>query len=166
MDKVASTLDATGGVLVGHDGSSSSASAVRWAASLAARLGCPLHVVRTWALSSAPRPSTWSPGFVPPLTDFEEAVLASLRDDVAGIGLPEGVEVSCHVLHGTAGKRLVEASAGAELLVVGSRGIGGFRGLVTGSTASQVIGHAHCPVVVVPVDGNDADVPLDGLEGR
>jgi nucleotide-binding universal stress UspA family protein len=166
MDKVATTLDASGGVLVGHDGSSSSSSAVRWAARLAGRLGCSLHVVRTWALSSAPRPSTWSPGFVPPLGDFEAAVLESLRSDVAGLGLPGDVPVSCHVLHGTAGKRLVESSQGVELLVVGSRGIGGFRGLVTGSTATQVIGHAHCPVVVVPTDGDDADVPLDGLEER
>ena len=75
MQKVSTTLDATGAVLVGHDGSDPSGTAVRWAARLAARLGTRLLVVRTWALSSAPRPATWSAGYVPPLSDFEDAVL-------------------------------------------------------------------------------------------
>ena len=55
--------------------------AVRWAARLAGRLGCPLHVVRTWSISSAPRPSTAEPGSVPPLSDFEAAVLQHLESD-------------------------------------------------------------------------------------
>jgi nucleotide-binding universal stress UspA family protein len=161
MEKVVTTIDAAGGVLVGHDGSERSAQAVRWAARLAARLGCPLHVVRTWSLSSAPRPASWSAGYVPPLTDFEEAVLDKLRKDVDTLHLPEGADVTCHVLHGSAGRRLVESSARAEMLVVGSRGIGGFRGLVMGSTAGQVVGHAHCPVVVVPVDVEVDGQPAD-----
>ena len=159
MEKVVTTIDASGGVLVGHDGSERAAQAVRWAAKHAARLGCPLHVVRTWSLSSAPRPATWATGYVPPLTDFEEAVLERLQHDVAELHLPEDVNVTCHVLHGAAGRRLVESSAGVEMLVVGSRGIGGFRGLVMGSTAAQVVGHAHCPVVVVPVD---VELDVDG----
>ncbi|QWZ09748.1 universal stress protein [Nocardioides panacis] len=157
MDRVATTADASGGLLVGHDGSPASSQAVRWAARIAARLGCPLLVVRTWSLSSAPRPSTWAAGYVPPLTDFEAAVRERLRADVAALGLPEGAGVTCQVLHGAAGRRLVESSRGAEMLVVGSRGTGGFLGLVMGSTAAQVVGHAACPVVVVPVD-----VQLDG----
>ena len=166
MDKVVTTIDAAGGILVGHDGSKASAKSVKWAASLASRLGCPLHVVRSWALSSAPRPSTWAAGYVPPLTDFENAVLESLRKDVAELQLPT-TDVTCHVLHGPAARRLVESSAGAQLLVVGSRGRGGFIGVVLGSTATQVVGHAHCPVVVVPVDGDDSPADLDsGLSGH
>ena len=65
MEKVVTTIDASGGVLVGHDGSEPASQAVRWAARLAARLGCPLHVVRTWSLSSAPRPASWSTGVRP-----------------------------------------------------------------------------------------------------
>lgn len=152
MDKLVTSIDTAGGILVGHDGSQPSSQAVRWAADLSCRLGVGLHVVRTWALSSAPRPSSWGVGYVPPLKDFEGAVLDQLRSDVAALDLRNDAEVTCHVLHGAAGRRLVESSEGAELLVVGSRGIGGFRGLVIGSTAGQVIGHAHCPVVVVPVD--------------
>ena len=107
MEKVSTTFDSSGAVLVGHDGSDPSGSAVRWAARLAGRLGCPLRVVRTWALSSAPRPSTWATGYVPPLTDFEDAVLQRLRRDIESLHLPEDVEVTCHVLHGSAGRRLV-----------------------------------------------------------
>ncbi len=160
MEKVSTTLDASGAVLVGHDGSDPSGAAVRWAARLAGRLGVPLLVVRAWSLSSAPRPSTWSAGYVPPLTDFEKAVLEGLRHDIEALGL-EGLEVSCHVLHGSAGRRLVEVSPGAEMLVVGSRGIGGFRGLLLGSTASQLVGQAQCPVVVVPVAAADDPAELD-----
>jgi nucleotide-binding universal stress UspA family protein len=160
MEKVSTTLDASGAVLVGHDGSDPSGSAVRWAARLAGRLDVPLMVVRTWALSSAPRPSTWSAGYVPPLTDFEAAVLQSLERDIAALKL-EGVEVTCRVLHGSAGRRLFEVSEGAEMLVVGSRGIGGFRGLLLGSTAAQLVGHAQCPVVVIPVKAPDDPADLD-----
>ena len=131
------------------------------AARLAARLGCPLHVLRTWSISSAPRPSTAEPGYVPPLSDFEGAVQKRLEADIAKLGLSEDLDVQCHVLHGSAGRRLLEASAGADMLVVGSRGGGGFRGLLFGSTADQVVRHARVPVLVVPVDGSDDPDDLD-----
>ena len=156
MNKVVTTVDATGGIVVGHDGSPPAALAVRWAARLAARMGCRLHVVRAWALSSAPRPPSWSPGYVPPLTDYEAAVMERLRKDVSALDLGEDVKVSCHAVHGSTSRRLLEASKGAEMLVVASRGIGGFRGLMLGSTAGQLVGHAHCPIVVVP-SGSDGD---------
>jgi nucleotide-binding universal stress UspA family protein len=166
MDQVVTRIDATGGILVGHDGSRPSAQAVRWAAALAARLDVPLHVVRTWALSSAPRPKTWRTGFVPPLKDFEAAVLERLQRDVEALHL-SNVEVTCRVLHGSAARRLVESSAGAEMLVVGSRGVGGFMGVVLGSTALQVAGHAKCPAVVVPVNGDDDPAEPDaGLRAQ
>lgn len=167
MDKLVTTIDTAAGILVGHDGSHPSSEAVRWAADLSCRLKVGLHIVRTWALSSAPRPSTWKIGYVPPLVDFEGAVLEELRRDVAALDLRTDAEVTCHVLHGAAGRRLVESSEGAEMLVVGSRGKGGFRGLVLGSTAGQVIGHAHCPVVVVPVAGDKHPTePDDGVRGN
>lgn len=150
MTDVATSLDIDGGLLVGHDGSAPATHAVRWAVRWADRVGSDVHVVRTWVLSSAPRPTTWSPGYVPPMTDFEQAVLEALQRDVAALELPDGPAVHCHVLHGSAGRRLVEASEKADLVVVGSRGAGGFRGLVLGSTADQLVRHAFCPVVVIP----------------
>lgn len=161
MNEVATTLELDGGLLVGHDGSPPAGEAVRWAAKMAAKLGAPLHVVRTWSLSSAPRPSSAQAGYVPPMTDFEAAVLERLRHDVDALGLPDGIDVQCHVLHGASGRRLTEASEGADMLVVGSRGGGGFRGLLFGSTADQVVRHAVCPVVVVPVTGGDEPDDLD-----
>lgn len=160
-ESVTSQVAIEGGIIVGHDGSRHADRALRWAADWALHTGLALHVIRTWTLSSAPRPESWSPGYVPPMTDFEAAVLTSLRRDVEAAGLPEGLgSMSCHVLHGAAGRRLVEASEHAELLVVSSRGRGGFAGLVMGSTTDQLVRHAHCPVVVIPAHTLD-DEPTD-----
>lgn len=140
-----------GGILVGHDGSKSSSEAVSWAAGHAARLGVPLHVMRAWVLTNAPRPKTMEPGFVPPEKDFEEAVLEQLAHDVDALHLHPDCTVELHAAHGQSSAKLLEAAAGAEMLVVGRRGAGGFRGLLTGSTADQVVRHSPCPVVVVPI---------------
>jgi nucleotide-binding universal stress UspA family protein len=161
MIEVATRVELDGGLLVGHDGSGPSSEAVRWAAKLAGRLGCPLHVLRTWSMSSAPRPATAEPGYVPPLSDFEGAVRQRLEADVARLGLPSDLDLRCHVLHGASGRRLLEASRGVEMLVLGSRGAGGFRGLVFGSTADQVVRNAEVPVVVIPVAGSDEPADLD-----
>jgi len=58
-------------------------------------------------------------------------------------------------VEGTAAAALVEESRGADLLVVGSRGLGGFRGLLLGSVGQQVAHHAACPVVIVPHGRDD-----------
>lgn len=165
MIEVTTRLELGGGLLVGHDGSSAASEATRWAARLAVRLGCPLHVVRTWSISSSPRPATAEPGYVPPLSDFEAAVLDRLRSDVERLDLPEELDVRCHVLHGAAGRRLLEASETADMLVVGSRGEGGFRGLLFGSTADQVVRHAKRPVIVVPVTGDEDPADPDAHLG-
>jgi nucleotide-binding universal stress UspA family protein len=91
------------------------------------------------------------------MTDYEQAVRHALEEDVRALHLPAGLDVSHHVAHGTPARRLVEASRHAELLVVSSRGRGGFAGLVTGSTTDQVVRHAHCPVVVVRARALDDD---------
>ena len=62
-------------------------------------------------------------------------------------------QLELHVVHAQSSKALLHAATGAELLVVGRRGAGGFRGLGFGSTADQVARHAPCPVVIVPVGG-------------
>lgn len=144
------TID--GGILVGHDGSKASSEAVAWAARHAARLGIALHVLRAWSLTNAPRPASMEPGYVPPPEDFEQAVLEELGRDVAALHLPADCTVELHAVRGQSSAKLLEAAQGAELLVVGRRGAGGFRGLLTGSTADQVVRHAPCPVVVVPVE--------------
>lgn len=150
MANVADSADVQGGVVVGHDGSEPAARATRWAARLAVLLDVPLHVVRAWSLTSAPRPKTAAPGYVPPITDFEQAVREQLEAHVAGLDLPEACQVNCHVVHAAPARALLQAAERAELLVVAARGTGGFRGLMFGSTADQVTRHASCPVTIVP----------------
>ena len=151
MTEVVESVTLDGGVLVGHDGSAASSQAVRWAADLARRLGVRLHVVRAWGLVNAPKPRSHQLGYVAPLVDYEAAVREDLTDDIGKLDLACDLEL--HVVHGRASGVLLAAASGAELVVVGKRGWGGFRGLGFGSTADQVMRHAPCPVVVVPVDG-------------
>ena len=99
---VTRVADVPGGVLVGHDGSACAQEALQWAARLAARAGFPLHVLRAWKITTAPRPATWAPGYIPPFEDFEQAVRADLEADVAAARLDPALSVTCHVTHGTA----------------------------------------------------------------
>jgi nucleotide-binding universal stress UspA family protein len=149
VDDVRETVPLDGGILVGHDGSECAQEALRWAGRLAVRASLPLHVLRAWSLTSAPRPASWQPGYVPPLVDFEQAVLAELEAHVAAAGLEPGGKVTCHVVHRPPARGLIETAHGADLLVVGARGRGGFRGLLLGSVTDQCVRHAPCPVTVV-----------------
>ncbi|HSK25823.1 MAG TPA: universal stress protein [Jiangellales bacterium] len=140
-----------GGVVVGLDDSDDSRAALRAAAEQARLRGCPLHVVRAWGLTNAPKPATWEPGYVPPFHEYEQAVVQWLGDQVLDvIGDGHGLDVRPHPVHAAPAGALVEASLGADLVVVGARGLGGFRGLLLGSVSDQVVRHAHCPVLVVP----------------
>jgi nucleotide-binding universal stress UspA family protein len=160
MDQVVTHVDIRGGIVVGHDGSRHAMRAMRWAADWARRISCDLHVVRTWVLSTAPRPESWTTTYVPAMSEFEQAVLRALEHDVAAADLSPDVPVTCHVVHGGSSRRLVEVSDHAEMLVVSSRGRGGFAGLVMGSTTDQVVRHARCPVVVIPAHALD-DEPTE-----
>lgn len=138
-----------GGIVVGHDGSTSAQEALTWAGRLACRADLDLHVVRAWSMTSAPQPSTWSAGYVPPLLDWEKAVHDELTAHVVAVGLDPSVRVTCHVVHRPPTQGLMSAAEGASLLVMGARGRGGFRGLLLGSVSDQLVHHAPCPVTVV-----------------
>lgn len=150
MANVADSANIQGGVVVGHDGSEPAGRAARWAARIAVLLNVPLHVLRAWSLTSAPRPKTAAPGYVPPITDFEQAVREQLEADVARLGLPRECRVICHVVHAAPARALLQTAERADLLVIAARGTGGFRGLLFGSTANEVTRHAPCPVTIVP----------------
>ncbi|UYM04577.1 universal stress protein [Solicola gregarius] len=156
----AKTVDCSGGLLIGHDGSEFSNAALSWTLDLADRLGTSVTVVRAWVLTTAPRPKTWSPGYMPPLVDFEEASRDRLQADVADlVSEHPDVEVSHQAVHGRPASILVEGSERADMLVVGPRGLGGFRGLVLGSVSEQCVRHAKCPVVVVHGRGEQETPP-------
>lgn len=137
-----------GGVVVGDDGSRCAAAAVRAAAEEARRRGVTLHVLRAWSIASAVRPADVPPGIVPSMLEFEAGTLAAERARVEEL-LGAAVPVEVHAVHANAAKALICASETAELLVVGTRGQGGFKHLVLGSVAEQCIRHAACSVLVV-----------------
>jgi nucleotide-binding universal stress UspA family protein len=136
------------GVVVGHDGSASSDSALRAAADQARLRGLPLHVVRAWSIATAPRPADVPHGIVPSVAQFADEVRRHLAETVADI-VGADAEPVLHAAHAPAATALLAAAEHADLLVVGSRGIGGFAGLLLGSTSEQLVRHAHCPVLVV-----------------
>lgn len=134
----------TGGVVVGVDGSEGSEAAVRFAFDEAASRGCDLHVVKAWWTSTA--------GFSQKLkADFQQAELLAVSETLVGWG-EKYPDVTVHVTVPMAQtvSAVVRASAEAELLVVGTRGLGGFRRLVLGSVSHGALQHASCPVAVVP----------------
>lgn len=137
-------------IVLGNDGSEASEPALRWALEQARVTGGRLQVVRGWTMANAPRPATQTVGYVPPLEDFEAAVIKELQADCAAIvaECPE-VEVEYVAKRGPAANALLECAEVADLVVVAARGLGGFRGLALGSVSDQVTRHASCPVVVV-----------------
>ena len=136
-------------IVVGVDGSVGARAALRWAYEEARVHGAALEVVVAWQY-----PITTSlPAFgsMPTPDDLEgearEAMLAVIAEE--GITPDAGVTVTTLVAEGTGAQALLEAAAKADLLVVGSRGHGGFTGLVLGSVSQQCVNHATVPVVVV-----------------
>lgn len=156
---------AVGGILVGHDGSKDATQALQTAARMAAALGTHVTVTRAWSLMTAPKPATAAPGYVPPLDDFEAATLAELDSDVASVREQfANVVINTAVTRGNPAAQLIEASEGAEMVVVGSRGRGGFKGLVLGSVSEQVVRYAKCPVLVVRRGVGDNNEPAASSE--
>lgn len=137
-------------IVVGVDGSEHSARAVRWAVEEARLRGAKLEIVH-----ATPNPGTPAGPVVvppPPAGELRAAGLDVIEESVSEVDTtPVAVERTAD--SGTPAGRLCRAARGADLLVVGSRGSGGFRGLRLGSVAQQVLSHAPCPVaVIVPED--------------
>ncbi|MER7520696.1 universal stress protein [Streptomyces sp. NPDC126499] len=133
-------------VVVGVDGSPESYGALRWALRHARLIGATVDAVAAYDVPGA---IGWSASTVDAELDGRQA-----RQDMAEqlrSALAEGddVPVEEHVVRGHPAQVLIEASKGAELLVVGSRGRGGFARLLLGSVSGQCAAHAACPVVIV-----------------
>jgi nucleotide-binding universal stress UspA family protein len=141
--------NATHAVVVGVDGSDSSHGAFAHAAWEAHRRGRPLRLVHVYNYAS---PFGWS-AFPPDPADFVKSIerarqLVAEHEMQAHLAYP-GLEVASTLATGSVGAALVDASAEADLVVVGSRGLGGFTGLLLGSAGTQLAAHCHAPLVVV-----------------
>jgi nucleotide-binding universal stress UspA family protein len=137
-------------VVVGIDGSDSSKSALRWAAEEAKVHGVELTVASVWAPLPAAVAPYDSTGFGASSLDPERLAAAILDDTVEEVlGEYSGLVLRREVRGGNTAKALIDLSAGADVLVVGSRGHGGFVGMLLGSVSQHVAAHAGCTVVVV-----------------
>ena len=142
------TATASARLVVGVDGSAQSVDALRWAIHHAELLGGIVEAVIAWEPLGA---SGWAWGPVAMAVDFDYAGDAAkvLEDAISqATGPGTTVEIRRVVTEGPAARVLVEASEGATLLVVGSRGHGGFAEVLLGSVSQQCAHHARCPVVI------------------
>ena len=137
----------SGRIVVGVDGSSHSEEALRWALGQARLTGQPVDAVTSWSI-----PIDLGVGGEGGLVAYDWKGLATrtLEKSVAKVvGSPEADRVSQRAVAGHPAQVLLDAAADAALLVVGSRGRGGFRGMLLGSVSQNVVARAACPVVVV-----------------
>ncbi len=158
-------------IVVGYDGSAGGIEALAFAVDAARPTRSPVRLVHAWMPS---RPLLRSADDAAGLRfdDSEAAGKADLADGVDRVrGIAADLDVSAVLVRGAAAQTLLEQAADAQMLVVGSRGRGGFAGLLLGSTGVQVAQHATCPVVVVrPADldvvpGPEAGRVVVGLDG-
>ena len=137
-------------IVVGVDGSEGAVQALRFAIEEARIRGAELRAVSAWHVPPAVYGTGWAPASTD-LDEFRKLAEASLRESVEEAGATEaGIEVTPVVREGHPVDLLLEESEGAALLVLGTRGLGGFKGLLLGSVSQQCAHHAPCPVVIVP----------------
>jgi len=145
---------AAGRIVVGVDGSELSLAALRWAADEACRRDVGLHVVTCWSFPMLP----WGP-YLSELSGSEfdreaRTIADNAIDQVLGRNYGD-LDVTVESLDGPASVRLLEFELIAEMIVVGSRGRGGFTGLLLGSVSQHLAEHARCPVVIIPAFASD-----------
>lgn len=152
-------------VVVGVDGSESALWATRWAADEATRRRAPLRIVHAFEI-----PVGYPPGFVDwhmlheALAERGRTWLAQ-AEKVAKETVGDGVPVETVQVEAGAVPTLLAESERAALVVVGTRGMGGFVGLVVGSTAVEVSARARCPVVTVREEGSGTGPVVVGVDG-
>ncbi|GAB2669263.1 universal stress protein [Gordonia jinhuaensis] len=150
--------------VVGADGSSAATEAIKWAAHSAELEDRPLRIVTTFQTET----SGYAPGLVIP-----QDVVDAIRDDAQKVvtdavetakSVAPGISIETKIFEGKPALVLRDLSEDAYKLVVGSRGLGGVKGLFLGSVSVNVAAHAKCPVVVVGKPGGDGAVVV-GIDG-
>ena len=139
-----------GRIVVGVDASKESVKALRWALDEARLRGCEVEVVHAYPtpeLAALPAVVT-----LPSDDELTAAAMTVIEEVLGEVGAPDDVPIERTVRAGGAASVLCEAAADADLMVVGARGLGGFRGLLLGSVSHQVVAHSPCPVVITVPD--------------
>lgn len=145
-------------IVVGVDGSGSSSDAIRWAVGEARFRKTKVEAVYAWQ-----SPLVMGLQYIPPDLIDPEALDRHARDIVEAAvaevdDLPDDIEIAARAIEGPPAGVLIDASRDAELLVLGSRGRGGFSELLLGSVGQQCVHHAVCPVVIVrPSEGGETE---------
>lgn len=144
------------GILVGVDGSGHSQRALQWAMKEAGLRHAPLVVLTVHpALVGYFGDVTTSPVDIAETEKAEAAARAEADKVLAQLDGPRPESVTIKAVHGFPVKELVDASKDADVIVLGSRGVGGFTRLVLGSTADQVVRYSNCPVLIIPPEDHD-----------
>jgi nucleotide-binding universal stress UspA family protein len=139
------------GIVVGIDGSEHSQHVLEWAMREAAARKAPLTVLTVHQVAG----SHWTgnpiiyPEDQPMLEQARQAAEEAVAKAASQVGDARPASVTVRAVSGLPAKELIAASADADLVVVGSRGGGGFAGLLLGSVSAQVVNHAACPVAVI-----------------
>ncbi len=146
-----------GQVVVGIDDSEGARDALRWAADVAKWRNWTLHIVHTWHVHYPVAP------FSPDLGTIEHAVVEAAeatckKIEAEVLGADHGLDIRRTIVEGSPAHILISASESADLLVVGSRGHGGFASLALGSVGQACVHHAHCPVLIVRPHGRRQSV--------
>jgi nucleotide-binding universal stress UspA family protein len=138
-------------VVVGVDGSDTAQRALNWALDEARRRQAAVEVVHAWTLPLLAVPTlAYDYG---PFDEAARSIVDGALDRADTSNLP--VPVRRTIRTGSGGHVLVDAAKDADLVVVGSRGLGGFKGLLLGSVSHQITHHSSCPVVVIPHNQED-----------
>jgi nucleotide-binding universal stress UspA family protein len=153
MDKQDEKVDQMSGIVVGIDGSAHSRWALEWAMKEAAIRRTTLTVITVHEISVG----YWGSGLTYP---EDHAVAEHARQSaqtevdkvLADLGEPRPESVTVQSVSGTPAEAILEAAKDADMIVVGSRGAGGFTYLLMGSVSTRVAHRAHCPVVVIPAE--------------
>jgi nucleotide-binding universal stress UspA family protein len=142
----------SGRIVVGVDGSEGSLTALRWALGEARLRGAGVDAIHSWHYPYAAYTEvTGMAAGVVDRAELEKVGQEVLQKTVEAVAdEAEGVPVNAVLVQGGAAASLLHAAVGADLLVVGTRGHGGFTGLLLGSVSQAAVHHAPCPVVVVP----------------
>ncbi|PXY22270.1 universal stress protein [Prauserella muralis] len=151
----------TGKVVVGIDGSEASTQATRWAARLAAQRELPLYIVHAYGLLGRYYGELPISSGVFEAVEDEAKTLVSAAAEAARAEAP-GVEVEAVVIDEPPVTLLIKLSREARFVVLGASGLGGFAGMLAGSTAVGLAGHGECPVVIVRHREGQEQPPADG----